>query len=190
MFDEMKPAPPVTSIRFTVSPPSGLSELAFDVVQRPSFDVALDALQVLAHHGHQESLQTEDEQDEASQKERAREVAVADPVDHPPASHSEGRKDTEHPEDGPEPLHELGPEAGEDVQRELDQADHAVAAAVGPGAVVELDLGDTRAGGAHERLRELLAADPVHHGLEGVAAVGVEGAAEVGHPRAGEAREQ
>src|SRR5690348_12335904 len=135
MFDEMKPAPPVTSIRFTVSPPSGLTELAFDVVERPAFDVALDPLQVLAHHGHQESLQAEDEQDEASQKERPREVVVADPVDDPPESHSQRRKDTEHAQNRPQPLHELGPEAGQDVQRELDQADDAVAAAVGPGAV-------------------------------------------------------
>src|ERR1041385_8847967 len=103
MFDEMKPAPPVTRIRFTVCPPSRLSELAFDVVQRPPFDVALDALQVLAHHRHQESLQAEDEQDEASQKEWAREVAVGDPVDEPPATHSKGRKDTEDAQDRSQP---------------------------------------------------------------------------------------
>src|SRR5215467_8837742 len=102
MFDEMKPAPPVTSIRFTVFPPS--TELAFDVVQRPPFDVALDPLQILSHHGHQESLQAEDEQHEASQKERPRKVVVADPVDDPPESHSQGRKDTEHAQDRPQPL--------------------------------------------------------------------------------------
>src|SRR4249920_701277 len=114
MFDEMNPAPPVTSMRFTVSlaVPSALSQLSIDVVQRALLHVALDPLQVLAQHGHQEPLQAEHEEDEASQEERTREIVVPDPVDDAPDSHPQGRKDTEHAQDGAEPLHELRPEPG------------------------------------------------------------------------------
>ena len=46
---------------------------------------------------------------------------------------------------------------------------------------------DRRAAGQHERLRELLPADGAEHRLDGAAAVGVEGASEVGDGDAGEA---
>ena len=108
------------------------------------------------------------------------EIVIPDPVDEAPDPDHKGRKDTEYAQRGAHPLHELGPESGQDVQGQLDQRDDAVAAAIGAGAVVEVDLGDPGAGRAHQRLGELLPPDPVHHRLERVAPVGVEGAAEVG----------
>ncbi len=53
--------------------------------------------------------------------------------------------------------------------------------------MLEVDLGDARTGREDERLRELLLADGAEHGHERVAAVGVEGAAEVGDVGPGEA---
>jgi hypothetical protein len=56
--------------------------------------------------------------------------------------------------------------------------------------VLQVDLRHRRAGRADQRLGELLAADPVHHRLDRIAPVGIEGAAEVGDGGAGQSRQQ
>src|SRR6478735_8709165 len=137
MFEEMNPAPPVTRIRLRSTVP--LPQLPVDVVDRSAFDIALDALQILAQHGHQEALQTEHEQHEPSQEQRSREVAVADPEAEAPETHHRGSQDTANRQHSPHPLHHLRPESGEHRQAEPDQAGDAVAAGVGARLVLELD---------------------------------------------------
>ena len=55
-FEEMNPAPPVTSTRFAPWRPETLAELALDRVQRPALDLALDAAEVLADEREDEPL--------------------------------------------------------------------------------------------------------------------------------------
>src|SRR6185436_15001021 len=135
MLEEMNPAPPVTRIRLRSTVP--LPQLPVDVVDRSAFDIALDALQVLAQHGHQEALQTEHEQHE-----RSREVAMADPEAEAPETGHRGSQDTQNRQRSTHPLHHLRPESGEHGQPEADQAGDAVAAGVGAGLVLELHLDD------------------------------------------------
>src|SRR6516165_454154 len=81
---EMKPAPPVTRIRFMCLP-----KFAVDVVDRTLLDISLDAGEVLAQHGHDEPLQPQHEQHQAAEEERAREVVVTDPEHCSPDRHHE-----------------------------------------------------------------------------------------------------
>src|ERR687884_682499 len=70
-FDEMNPAPPVTSTRF------GNSDLPVDRVQRSPLDVALDPTEVLADEREDEPLDPEHEcEQRAHSSERD-----ADPLD-------------------------------------------------------------------------------------------------------------
>src|SRR5437763_9673348 len=104
MLLEMNPAPPVTRMRFMYLP-----KFAIDVVDRALLDVALDAGEVFAQHGHDETLQPEHEQHQAAEQQRAREVAVADPEHDPPDPDQAGGEDTSDREDRPHPLHHLRP---------------------------------------------------------------------------------
>ena len=56
--------------------------------------------------------------------------------------------------------------------------------------MLQVDLRHRRAGRTDQRLGELLAADPVHHRLDRIAPVGIEGAAEVGDGGTGQSRQQ
>src|SRR3954463_11922783 len=84
-FEEMNPAPPVTSTRFRFtlmrSRRAYVSQLLLDRVQRPALDVALDPSQRLPDERQHESLDAEDENNACSGEQRPGEVAVHDPVD-------------------------------------------------------------------------------------------------------------
>src|SRR5215216_4444270 len=86
-FDEMNPAPPVTSTRFT----DALLELLLDGVQRPAFDLALDSAQMLPDQREDEPLEAEHEEDEDAAEQRTGEVPLGDP-EHG-AVDPEGRRD-------------------------------------------------------------------------------------------------
>ena len=122
-------------------------------------------------------------------EQRAGKVGTVDP-EPDPVDAERGREQRAGDAEGdPDPLDRLRPEAGEDVQRQPEQAQRRVAGSARPRRMGDVDLDDRGAAGEDERLRELLLADRRQHRHDGAAPVGVEGAAEVGDRDAGEAPE-
>src|SRR5574340_657978 len=100
-FDEMNPAPPVTSTRFNDS------ELLFDPVQRPTLDVALDPAERLADQREHEALHTEYEHDAGTGEQRPRKVRIRDPVEDAVDAERRRRDGADESERDPDPLHRL-----------------------------------------------------------------------------------
>src|SRR5690242_8638775 len=118
-FDGMKPAPPVTRTRFTLT---GRSKLSVDRVEGAPFDVPLDPSEIFTDERQDESLDPEHEQHRDPAEERPREVRAVDPVDDPVDPESEREQRARGAERDADPLDRLRPEAGEDVEREPRQA--------------------------------------------------------------------
>src|SRR5881392_1122058 len=181
-FDEMNPAPPVTSTFFAIGAGTLASrlELAVDRVQRPSLDVPLDATEVLADEREDEALNAEDEQHRDAAEQRPREVRLAHPERDPVCAEAERQERANRAERDADPLNRLRPEAGEHVQREPGEAQRRVARPPAPRRVRDVHFDDARPAREHERLRELLLADRPEHRLDCRAPVRVERASEVG----------
>ena len=183
----MNPAPPVTRTRFDdvhLPRAPGRRGSRGAVLHDP-----LDSAEMLADEGEDEALDAEDGDDERAEEQRPREVVVRDPVDEPVDAERQGGERADGPEHDAGGLDRLRPEAGEHVEGEARQAERRVARGAVAGRVADVDLDDGGPAREHERLRELLAADRAEHRLDRLAAVRVEGAAEVRDVDPGEAAE-
>ena len=145
-----------------------------------ALDLALDPAEVLADEGEDEALYAEHEDHGRAEEQRAGEVRLADPVRDRVDAERRRSERADEAEHHARPLDRLRPEAREHVQREPRQPQRRVARRALAGGMADIDLGHRRAAGEDERLRELLPPDRAEHRRHDGAAVGVEGAAEVG----------
>ena len=179
-FEEMNPAPPVTRTRF-----GSQLELAVDRVQGPPLHVALDSAEVLADEREDEALHAEHEEDERRRRAAAPGSRAVDPVARRRRRRARSRASVQSDaEREPDPLDRLRPEAGEHVQREPREAKRRVAggcprAARAPTSTSTTDAPPERTSAF---VNFCLPIAP-SIGLDRVAPVGVEGAAEVGDRR-------
>ena len=155
------------------------SSLSIVYIGLPSTS-SLDSAQILADERKDEALDPEHEEQRDAAEERPGEVRLGDPVDDAVDPEPGREQGADQPEHDADPLDRLRPEARDDVEREPDEAKRGVAGGVVARRVRDVHLDHARAAGEDQRLRELLAADRAEHRHDDVAAVGVEGAAEVG----------
>ena len=115
--------------------------------------------------------------------------SVDSPVHDSPDADGERSHGAHRPDHDAGPLDRSRPEAGEDVEREPGEPQRRVARPSVSRAVRQIDLRHARSRREDERLGELLLADHAEHRQQRLAAVRVEGAAEVGDVDAREAPE-